>query len=196
MVVPGATAGAEATCVMARSAPCTVVEIEMLFGVPGFVPVSLTATEMFVIVVPPTAPEFTATTIVKFTDVAAALAELAVQTIDPVPPAAGVVPHVQPPGGVAETKVVLAGVDCASVAPFAAVVALLFVTVSAKVICPPVATGLGVAVPETESGGGATLMLAVALEPPGVAVMESVSVPFGVAGPTDMVIVNVVALPV
>ena len=196
MVVPGATAGAEATCVMARSAPCTVVEIEMLFGVPEFVPVSLTATEMFVIVVPPTAPEFTATTIVKFTDVAAAIAALAVQTIAPVPPAAGVVPHVQPAGGVAETKVVLAGVDCASVAPFAAVVALLFVTVSAKVICPPVATGLGVAVPETESGGGATLMLAVALEPPGVAVMESMSVPFGVAGPTDMVIVNVVELPV
>src|SRR5271156_926487 len=131
MVVPGATAGAEATCVIERSAPCTVAVIVMFFGVPVFVPVSLTVTGLFVIVVPPTAPEFTATMIAKFTDVDAAMAALAVQTIAPVPPAAGVVPHAHPPGGVAETKVVFAGVDWVSVAPFAAVVVLLFVTVSA-----------------------------------------------------------------
>src|SRR5580704_1580956 len=115
---------------MERSAPCTVAVIEMLFGVPRFVPVSLTVTGVLVIVVPPTAPEFTATMIVKFTDVDAAMAALAVQTIAPVPPAPGVVPHVHVPGGVAETKVVLPGVDCESVAPTAAVVVLLFVTVS------------------------------------------------------------------
>jgi hypothetical protein len=130
MVVPGATAGAEATCVMERSAPCTVVEIEMLFGVPAFVPVSLTVTGVLVIVAPPGAPEFTATMIVKFTDVVAAMSALAVQTIAPVPPAGGVVPHVHAPDVAAETKVVLAGVDCVSVAFGAAVVVLLFVTVS------------------------------------------------------------------
>src|SRR5271156_704261 len=105
MVEPGATAGAEATCVMERSAPCTVVEIVMLFGVPRFVPVSLTLTPMLLIVVPPGAPEFTATTMVKFTDVDAAIVALAVQIIVPVAPTAGVVPQVHPPGGVAETKV-------------------------------------------------------------------------------------------
>src|SRR5580704_4344540 len=115
---------------MERSAPCTVVEIEMLFGVPGFVPVSLTVTGVFVIVAPPGAPEFTATMIVKFTDVAAAIAALAVHTIAPVPPAAGVVPHVHVPGGVAETNVVLAGVVCVSVAPMAGELVLLLVTVS------------------------------------------------------------------
>jgi hypothetical protein len=45
-------------------------------------------------------------------------------------PAAGVVPHVHVPGGVAETNVVFGGVDCVSVAFGAAVVVLLFVTVS------------------------------------------------------------------
>src|SRR5271170_2712160 len=115
---------------MERSAPCTVAVIDMLFGVPGFIPVSLTVTGLFVIAVPPTAPEFTATTIVKFTDVDAAMAALAVQTVAPVPPAAGVVPQVHVPGGVAETNVVLAGVVCVSVAPMAGVVVLLLVTVS------------------------------------------------------------------
>src|SRR5580658_1032579 len=130
MVVPGATAGAEATCVIARSAPCTVVEIvAVLFPGTGSVPVSLTVIE-FVMVVPPVAPGFTATTIEIFTAVAAAKVPLAVQIIVPVPPAAGVVPQVHVPGGVAETKVVLAGVVCVRVAPTAAVVVLLLVTVS------------------------------------------------------------------
>ena len=101
-----------------------------MFGDPRFVPVSLTVTGVLVMAVPPGAPEFTATMIVKFTDVFAAMVPVAVQTIDPVPPAAGVVPHVHVPGGVAETKVVFGGVDCVSVAPTAAVVVLLFVTVS------------------------------------------------------------------
>src|SRR5277367_472381 len=150
MVPPGATAEAEATCVMERSAPCTVVVIEMLFGVPGFVPVSLTVTGLLVIVVPPTAPEFTATMIVKFTDVEAAMAAFAEQTIAPVPPAAGVVPHVHPAGGVAE--------------------------------------------PATERLGAETVMGALAFEPPGLEVTESVSVPFPVVGRTVMVIVKVVVL--
>jgi hypothetical protein len=115
---------------MERSAPWTVVEIEMLFGVPGFVPVSLTVTGLFVIVAPPGAPEFTATMIVKFTEANAAMVPVAVHVIVPVAPTAGTVPHVHVPGGVAETKVVFAGVDWVSVAPTAAVVALLFVTVS------------------------------------------------------------------
>src|SRR5277367_1750681 len=121
----------------------------MVVGVPGFVPVSLTVIGLFVMVVPPGAPEFTATMIVKFTDVFAAMVPVAVQVMAPVPPTAGTVPHVHVPGGVAETKVVFAGVDCVSVAFTAAVVVLPFVTVSAYVICAPVATGLGVTVPET-----------------------------------------------
>ena len=130
-MLPGATADAEADCVMERSAPCTLVDSEMLlFPGAGSVPVSLTVIGLFVIVVAPGAPEFTATMTVKFTDVDAAMSALAVQTIAPVPPAAGVVPHVHVPGGVAETKVVLAGVDCVSVALGAAVVVLRFETVS------------------------------------------------------------------
>ena len=128
---PGATADAEADCVMERSAPCTVVDSEMvLFPGTGSVPVSLTVIGLFVIVVALGAPEFTATMIVKFTEVAAAMSALAVHTIAPVPPTAGFVPHVHVPGGVAETKVVLAGVDCVSVAFGAAVVVLRFETVS------------------------------------------------------------------
>jgi hypothetical protein len=103
----------------------------LLFTVSGSVPVSLTVTGEFVIVVPACAPEFTATMILIFADAPAPNVPLAVQTIDPVPPAAGVVPHVHVPGGVAETKVVFSGVDCVSVAFTAAVFALLFVTVSA-----------------------------------------------------------------
>ena len=54
MVALGATAGAEAACVMERSAPCTVVESEMvLFPGTGSVPVSLTVIGLFVIVAPP-----------------------------------------------------------------------------------------------------------------------------------------------
>jgi hypothetical protein len=151
------------------------------------------------IVAPPGALEFTATTIVKFTDVAAAIAALAVHTIAPVPPAAGVVPHVHVPGGVAETKVVLAGVDCVSVAPFAAVVVLLFVTVSAYVICPPVATGLGVAVPETESAGTWTVTFAVAVTvavfAPAALTVSEITLPFAVAAFTVTTIVNVVVSP-
>src|SRR5579863_7320156 len=128
MVPPGATADGEAVCVMERSAPCTVVEmVAVLFPGTGSVPVSLTVTE-FVMVVPPGAPEFTATMIAKFTDVDAAMEALAVQVIVPVPPTAGTVPQVQVPGGVAETKVVLGGVDWVRVAPTAAVVVLLLVT--------------------------------------------------------------------
>src|SRR5271156_216264 len=130
IVPPGATADGEAACVIERSAPCTVVASEMVVGVPGFVPVSLTVIGLFVMVVPPGAPEFTATMIVKFTDVFAAMVPVAVQVMVPVPPTAGTVPHVHVPGGVAETKVVLAGVDWVSVAFTAAVVVLLFVTVS------------------------------------------------------------------
>src|ERR1700733_2785475 len=98
---------------MERSAPCTVVESEMaLFPGTGSVPASPTVIGFFVIVVAPGAPEFTATMIVKFTEVDAAMSALAVQTIAPVPPAAGVLPHFHVAGGVAETKVVLAGGDC------------------------------------------------------------------------------------
>jgi len=132
IVLPGATADADAACAMERSAPCTVVESEMLlFTVSGSVPVSLTVMGLFVITVPPGAPEFTATIMLKFADAPAPNVPLAVQTMDPVPPAAGVVPHVHVPGGVADTKVVLGGVDCVRVAFTAAVFASLFVTVSA-----------------------------------------------------------------
>ena len=77
-------------------------------------------------------------------------------------------------------------------APFAAVVVLLFVTVSVYVICAPVATGLGAADPETERLGVKTVMGALALEPPGVEVTESVMVPFPVVGLTVIVMVKVV----
>jgi hypothetical protein len=103
--------------------------VAVLFPGTGSVPVSLTVIE-FVIVEPPGAPGLTATTTVKPTAVEAAMVALAVQTIVPVAPTAGVVPHVHPAGGVADTKVVLAGVVCVSVAPTAATVVLLFVTVS------------------------------------------------------------------
>src|SRR5580658_4960350 len=97
---------------MERSAPCTVSEIEIvLFPGIGSVPVSPTVTGLFMIVVPPGAPEFTATMTLKFAVAPAPNVPVAVQTIDPVPPAAGVVPHVHVPGGVAETKVVLGGVS-------------------------------------------------------------------------------------
>jgi hypothetical protein len=50
--------------------------------------------------------------------------------IAPVAPTAGVVPHVHPAGGVTDEKSVLAGVFCVRVAPAAATVVLLLVTVS------------------------------------------------------------------
>ena len=46
----------------------------------------------------------------------------------------------------------------------------------------------------TERSGVATVICAVAFEPPGVEVTESVSVPLGVVPPTVMVIFIVVAL--
>jgi hypothetical protein len=51
-------------------------------------------------------------------------------------------------------------------------------------------------VPVTERAGVPTVMVAVAFEPPGVAVTESVMLPLAVPVPTVMVIVNVVVLPV
>jgi hypothetical protein len=65
------------------------------------------------------------------------------------------------------------------------------------VICAPVVTGLGAAVPVTERFGGfTTVMPAVAFELPGLAVTESVIGPFPVVGLTIMVIVKVVVLSV
>src|SRR3984885_11606860 len=98
---------------MERSAPCTVVDSEMvLFPGTGSVPVSLTVIGLFVIVVALGAPEFTATMIVKFTEVAAAMSALAVQTIAPVPPAAGVVPHFHVAGGGGGKKKGFGGGGC------------------------------------------------------------------------------------
>src|SRR5271167_1902771 len=121
---------AETVCVIARSAPLTDTEVVVvLFAGTGSVPVSLTVA-VFVIVDPPGAAGFAATTIAKFPVVVfPASVAFAVQPIVPVPPTAGNVPQVQPAGGVAETKVVFVGVFCVNVAPTADC-ALLFVTVS------------------------------------------------------------------
>ena len=99
---PGAMAAAEATCVMERSAPCTWTEaLVVLLARLGSVPVSLTLAEL-VIVEPTTASGLTATTTEKLTEVEAAKDPFAVQTIEPVAPTAGVVPQVQPAGGVTD----------------------------------------------------------------------------------------------
>lgn len=100
---------------------------DVLLDVLGSVSVSLTVA-LLVMVVPPAVPALTATTMVKFPVVEfAARFPVAVQVMVPVPPTAGTVPHVQPAGGVAETKVVLAGVLWVTLAP-AAATALLLVT--------------------------------------------------------------------
>ena len=102
MVLPGAMAVAEATCVIERSAPCTCTEaVAVLLAGFGSVPVSLTVTE-FVIVEPTTASGLTDTTTEKFTEVLAAKVELAVQMIVPAAPTAGCVPQVHPAGGVTD----------------------------------------------------------------------------------------------
>jgi hypothetical protein len=101
----------------------------VLFAGFGSVPVSLTVTE-FAIVDPTVASGLTEATTVKPTDVEGLKSPLAVQMIAPVAPTAGVVPQVHPAGGVRDEKSVLAGVFCVSVAPAAATVVLLFVTVS------------------------------------------------------------------
>ncbi len=93
---------AEATCVIERSAPCTCTEaVVVLFARFGSVPVSLTVTE-FVIVEPTTASGLTDTTTLKIAELEAAMVPVAEHTIEPVPPTAGVVPHVHPAGGVTD----------------------------------------------------------------------------------------------
>ena len=77
-----------------------------------------------------TASGLTWTTTVNITDVLAAKLPFAVQTMAPVAPTAGVVPQVHPAGGVTDSKRVFGGVFWVSVAPKAAAVVLLFVTVS------------------------------------------------------------------
>ena len=132
--LPGATADAEATWVIERSAPKRVADaVVVLFPVFGSVPVSLTVTE-FIIVEPIGSSGVNDSTIVIMADAPALRFPVAVQVIAPVPPTAGTVPHVQPAGGVAETNRLLVAVFWVSVTPPAATVALLFVTVSAKVI--------------------------------------------------------------
>src|SRR5579862_8663851 len=102
MVAPGAMAVAEATCVMERSAPCTWTEaVAVLLARLGSVPVSLTVTEL-VIVEPTTASGLTDTTTLKLTEEEPAKVPVAVQTIEPVAPTAGLVPQVHPVGGVTD----------------------------------------------------------------------------------------------
>lgn len=127
---PVATAGAETVCVIDRSAPLTVTEVEVvLFPGVGSVSVSLTVA-VFVMVEPPGAAGFTATTSVKLPVVVPEfIAAFAVQVIVPVPPTAGTVAQVQPAAAAAETKVVFAGVLWVRVAPYD-VVGPLLVTVS------------------------------------------------------------------
>src|SRR5580698_8994221 len=99
MVAPGAMAVAEATCVIERSAPCTRTEaVAVLLARLGSVPVSITVTE-FVIVEPTTASGLTETATLKFTEDEPAKFPVAVHTIEPVAPTAGVVPQVHPVGG-------------------------------------------------------------------------------------------------
>jgi hypothetical protein len=102
MFEPVATGLGAAVSVTDRSAACTVTfDVAVLFPGTGSVPVSLTVTE-FVIVDPIESPEFTATTTLKLTEAEAAKVPVAVQTMEPVPPTAGCVPHVQPAGGVTD----------------------------------------------------------------------------------------------
>jgi hypothetical protein len=84
---------------------------------PGSVPVSLTV-EMFVMLVPAGVAALTATRIENTVLVVPdAIAALALHVIVPVPPAAGVVGHVHPVAGAADTNVVFGGVLCVRVAP-------------------------------------------------------------------------------
>src|SRR5579863_8976464 len=108
MVEPAATAVADATCVIERSAPATCTDAVAVLFPPAPGPVHATVTE-FVIVDPPGASGLASTTTVKLTEEPAATLG-SVQMMAPVPPTAGFVPQVLTEGGVTETKSVLGGV--------------------------------------------------------------------------------------
>lgn len=110
IVLPGATAETDATCVIERSAPETTTEaVAVLLAGFGSVPVSLTVTE-FVMVDPAVVSGFTETTTLKIDEAPPLKLPVAVHVIAPVPPTAGFVPHVHPVGGVTDTKRVPGGV--------------------------------------------------------------------------------------
>ena len=87
-----------------------------------FVAVAVAVSVMFV---PEGVPEFTCSTSVKVPVLFTAKVPVAVQVIVPVPPTAGVVPQLQPAGGVIDWKLVFGGVTCVNVAPLAAAGPLL-----------------------------------------------------------------------
>ena len=113
---------------MARSAllalATTTVALAVLVARFGtiFVAVAVAVSVMFV---PEGVPEFTCRTSVKVPELFTAREPEAVQVIVPVAPTAGLVPQVQPAGGVIDWKFVLGGVTCEKEAPVAAAGPLL-----------------------------------------------------------------------
>src|SRR5262249_34112384 len=102
MVAPGATADAEAACVIERSAPATCTEaVALLFARFDSVPVWLIVT-VLEIVEAGKAVDATARTTVNVALVPPANVPVGAQEIRPVPPTAGCVPQVHPAGGVTD----------------------------------------------------------------------------------------------
>lgn len=146
MVAPAATAVADAACVMERSAPWTVMVFDVSELFPGFgsVVVELIDT-VSVIAAPATVSGSTCTINAKVAVLPAGMFAERLQVSVPVAPAA-TPEQVQvpvPPVRVKDTYVVPAGIVWVTEGVVAALVPLLLITVCVKVICAPVAIGVG-----------------------------------------------------